>query len=587
MRVSDAYGPVAQRDASMRVYTSTTVAPLAFSQQAVLRVYAPPPILLVVDLSGDLLGTNDARDTRARLCTPLSPSPLNSLNSAIPPEQGRFSRMMQAMHITAIESQVRYLRLYPVDAILTRMGAYDNMVPNASTFTLEVELDEWCGLSISLHAILRDTTPHSFVILDGRDRRCRGEWAAGWPSDSESPIGRIVFVGRVTPAGDAYLGSLILPVHYGSLTNDFAHHSTVRNVHMETIMDDEKRESPTTDGSVEILQRRHDTPDASQQRCRDWRSGDSASIAPVLKLSFGAGFTGVGMPRDQPEEFTTSNYGDAVMLSLKERIRHEQYLSEDWVKHKALRAQQSPPPVETEKTPAFSEIVANPDSPVPPIDAVNVQDWLQAVDCSEDQDGAPCPHEDAVSEHFDAAITTEDDRISTLYSDTDTEYSDSVDSDSDADDLLFNADSDADTDAIVEAVLGPFRAKVDDIDVVPLVNYSFDLTEGGECADPRGFIEEAEAMAELIRKARNGTLGDPRAAALDGVVLLAQDVAEGTTTEPGLVHDAAHTNVNSGNPITEHPLNTMETAVERSIDMPPDSSPESKGETALTEAQPF
>ena len=34
-------------------------------------------------------------------------------------------------------------RLCPVDAILTRMGAYDNMFSNASTF--KVELDEWLG----------------------------------------------------------------------------------------------------------------------------------------------------------------------------------------------------------------------------------------------------------------------------------------------------------------------------------------------------------------------------------------------------------------------------------------------------------
>lgn len=33
------------------------------------------------------------------------------------------------------------LRISPVDAILTRMGAYDNMFSNASTF--KVELDEW------------------------------------------------------------------------------------------------------------------------------------------------------------------------------------------------------------------------------------------------------------------------------------------------------------------------------------------------------------------------------------------------------------------------------------------------------------
>ncbi|KAF9805993.1 hypothetical protein IEO21_08856 [Rhodonia placenta] len=293
-------------------------------------------------------------------------------------------------------------------------------------------------------------------------------------------------------------------------------------------------------------------------------------------------FTGVGMPRDQPAEFTTS-------MSLKERIRHEQYLSEDWVKHKALRAQQSPPPlpVETEETPTFSDVSANPDSPVPPNDAVNVRDWLQAVDCSEDQDGAPCPHEGAVSEHFDAVITAEDDRIPTLNSDTDTEYPDSVDSDSDAEFLVLNPDNNTDTEAIVEAVLGPFRAKVDDIDVVPLVNYSFELTEGGECADPRGFIEEAEAMAELIRKARDGTLGDPRAATPDGVVPLAQSVAEGTTPEPDLVRDEAPTNADSGNPITEHPSDTMETAIERSVDTPPESSSETKGETTSPEARSF
>ena len=30
-----------------------------------------------------------------------------------------------------------------MDTILTRMGAYDNMFSNASTF--KVELDEWCA----------------------------------------------------------------------------------------------------------------------------------------------------------------------------------------------------------------------------------------------------------------------------------------------------------------------------------------------------------------------------------------------------------------------------------------------------------
>ncbi|KAF8635419.1 hypothetical protein AX15_000411 [Amanita polypyramis BW_CC] len=54
-------------------------------------------------------------------------------------------------------------RLCPIDAIITRMGAYDNMFSHASTF--KVELDECCK-------ILRGATPRSLVILDGE-----------WPCD--------------------------------------------------------------------------------------------------------------------------------------------------------------------------------------------------------------------------------------------------------------------------------------------------------------------------------------------------------------------------------------------------------------------
>ena len=30
--------------------------------------------------------------------------------------------------------------------------------------------------------------------------------------------------------------------HYGSLTDDFAYHPNIRNMHMKTMLDDEKRE---------------------------------------------------------------------------------------------------------------------------------------------------------------------------------------------------------------------------------------------------------------------------------------------------------------------------------------------------------
>lgn len=39
-----------------------------------------------------------------------------------------------------------YASICPVDTILTRMGAYDNMFSNASTF--KVELDEWFASSL-------------------------------------------------------------------------------------------------------------------------------------------------------------------------------------------------------------------------------------------------------------------------------------------------------------------------------------------------------------------------------------------------------------------------------------------------------
>ncbi|KAI0792522.1 DNA mismatch repair protein Msh6 [Abortiporus biennis] len=105
-------------------------------------------------------------------------------------------------------------RICPVDSILTRMGAYDNMFSNASTF--KVELDECCK-------ILRDATPKSLVILD--------------------ELGR----GTSTYAVLHQLASHTLALsffatHYGSLTDDFAYHPNIRNMHMANIVDDEKME---------------------------------------------------------------------------------------------------------------------------------------------------------------------------------------------------------------------------------------------------------------------------------------------------------------------------------------------------------
>ncbi|EED80368.1 predicted protein [Postia placenta Mad-698-R] len=85
---------------------------------------------------------------------------------------------------------------------------------DASTFT--VELDEWCGLSISLLSILRDAAPQSFVILDGLGR------------DISTPDGMAI-AGASRPQD-------------GSLTDDLVYPPNVRNMHMKTMVDDEQRE---------------------------------------------------------------------------------------------------------------------------------------------------------------------------------------------------------------------------------------------------------------------------------------------------------------------------------------------------------
>ncbi|KAI9069848.1 DNA mismatch repair protein Msh6 [Trametes sanguinea] len=112
-------------------------------------------------------------------------------------------------------------RICPVDSILTRMGAYDNMFSNASTF--KVELDECCK-------ILRDATPKSFVILD--------ELGRGTSTFDGMAIAAAVLHELATHT----LSLSFFATHYGSLTDDFSYHPNIRNMHMETLVDDEKRE---------------------------------------------------------------------------------------------------------------------------------------------------------------------------------------------------------------------------------------------------------------------------------------------------------------------------------------------------------
>ncbi|TFK38050.1 DNA mismatch repair protein msh6 [Crucibulum laeve] len=112
-------------------------------------------------------------------------------------------------------------RLSPVDAIITRMGAYDNMFSNASTF--KVELDECCK-------ILRDATPKSLVILDELGR-------------GTSTYDGMAIAGAVLHQLATHTLSLsFFATHYGSLTDDFSYHPNIRNMHMSTMINDERQE---------------------------------------------------------------------------------------------------------------------------------------------------------------------------------------------------------------------------------------------------------------------------------------------------------------------------------------------------------
>lgn len=143
------------------------------------------------------------------------------------PNMAGKSTVMRMTAVGVIMAQLGMLvpaskaRLSPVDTILTRMGAYDNMFSNASTF--KVELDECCK-------VLRDATPRSLVILDELGR------------------GTSTFDGMAIAAAVLHqLSTHTLPLsffatHYGSLADDFGYHPNIRNMHMSTVVDETKQE---------------------------------------------------------------------------------------------------------------------------------------------------------------------------------------------------------------------------------------------------------------------------------------------------------------------------------------------------------
>ncbi|KEP51775.1 MSH6-DNA mismatch repair-like protein [Rhizoctonia solani 123E] len=103
----------------------------------------------------------------------------------------------------------------------SRMGAYDSVFTNSSTF--KVELDECCK-------ILRDATPKSLVIMD--------ELGRGTSTYDGMAIASSVLRELATKT----LPLTLFATHYSSLTEMGEKHPNIRNMTMQTVVDDEKRQ---------------------------------------------------------------------------------------------------------------------------------------------------------------------------------------------------------------------------------------------------------------------------------------------------------------------------------------------------------
>ncbi|EED84036.1 predicted protein [Postia placenta Mad-698-R] len=229
-------------------------------------------------------------------------------------------------------------------------------------------------------------------------------------------------------------------------------------------------------------------------------------------------FVGLGMPQDQPEQFVTPDisfqpskpfpfsncylhtwvyatvrfpfqsvdYGDAWEISVVDMEEHRCYMNEDQRKRNILIEQASPPanPANIELVPSApgSIVEVTSDTVVDANGVVKVEDWLKTTDHSQEPLEELAADNDISSEVSgdDTPDSLPDDDVSpsTPYSDDDANSMDTVD-------LLF------------ESLFFPDFFHID-VDVIPLVDFSFDLTEVKEVPDPRGFLEEVEAMADLL-----------------------------------------------------------------------------------------
>ncbi|KAF9813540.1 hypothetical protein IEO21_05521 [Rhodonia placenta] len=191
--------------------------------------------------------------------------------------------------------------------------------------------------------------------------------------------------------------------------------------------------------------------------------------------------------------FQSVDYGNAWEISVVDRQEHRHYMNEDQRKRNIL-IEQASPPAKIELVPSAPGSIdeVTPDTVVDTNGVVKVEDWLKTTDSSQE------PLEELATDNDISSEVSGDDTPDSL-------------PDDDVSPSTPNGDDDANSldtvDLFFESLFVPNFSHID-VDVIPLVDFSFDLTEVKEIPDPRGFLEEVEAMAELIRKFRAGTLID-------------------------------------------------------------------------------
>ncbi|EED83573.1 predicted protein [Postia placenta Mad-698-R] len=191
-------------------------------------------------------------------------------------------------------------------------------------------------------------------------------------------------------------------------------------------------------------------------------------------------------------------YDDCVRLRPREMRRHMNYENGDWVIRRALVKN-----MEDREIANLNHDAEN--SGVPPAMEVDGEDHATDSDGHEESDDKQGRSITPVSRSEIGSVSDDMEMSDSDGSSFEVRSRDSLQEDSD--------DSGDPPDFMqVLALVMTAGDKLDmDIDILPLVRISLDLTEGGKFEDPRGFLEEVATMTQLIQQARTNIIREYKA----------------------------------------------------------------------------